>query len=206
VQLRDDVEESGVAVGDIDGDADTDIVTVAANGRRLLLLENVGSTFRVHVAGASLHWIDRVEVADLDGDRRLDIISTEENRDGRYNTHVRWLKAPNDPWNETWASSPIVVLRSANSLDVADMDDDGDNDIVVAEHTDLRPPDRPVDNFTGVFLNRGDGTWTLQLVEAGAHSSHIGAQAGDFDGDGDFEIVSVGWEQTCCVHSWAKMP
>jgi hypothetical protein len=205
-ELRNDVEESGLALADLDADGDLDIVAVESNGKRLRLLEAAGDEYRSHKAGASLHWIDRVATADLDRDGRLDIVYTEENRDGRYNTHVRWLKAPGDPWTGTWQLGTVAVLRSANSLDLADVDSDGDVDIVVAEHTDLRPNDIVTDNFTGVFLNNGDATWTPQIVEVGAHSSHIGAQTGDLDGDGDLEIVSVGWEQSCCVHRWLQLP
>lgn len=202
LQLRDDVEESGIALADLDRDGDTDIVSVEASGRRLMLLETDKGKFSAHSAGASLHWIDRVETADFDGDGRLDIVYTEESRDGRYNNHVRWLKAPANPWSGVWQGSTVVTLRSANSMDVLDFDNDGDSDIVVAEHTDLRPGDTVTDNFTGVFLNSGDASWSLNTVEIGAHSSHIGTRTVDLDGDGDFDIVSVGWEQTCCVHAW----
>ena len=203
-QLRNDVEESGVALADLDADGDTDVIGVEASGKRLMLLEADNGELHAHKAGASLHWIDRVEVADLDRDGRLDIVYTEESPAGRYDTHVRWLEAPANPWQGNWQPRSIVTLRSANSLDVRDVNGDGNIDVVIAEHTDLRSGDAAEDNFTGVFLNRGDASWEPETVEIGPHSSHLGARTADLDGDGDLDIVSIGWQQTCCVHAWVN--
>jgi hypothetical protein len=87
-------------------------------------------------------------------------------------------------------------------LDVVDANDDGNSDLIVAELTDLRPGMLADDNFVGIFWNRGDGTFVTETVEIGPHSSHLGAQLLRPRSGAALEIVSVGWEQTCCVHRW----
>jgi len=199
------VSEEAVAIADLDGDGDEDLVLIDGNGRGILWLETVKDEQRIpHRLGASLRWLDRLGLADIDGDGRMDILFTEESRDTAYNTRVGWLKAPPDPRTGHWQSQTITVLRSANSLGVTDIDLDGDADVVAAEHTDLRPGSIVADNFTGVFVNQGAGRWTLDLVEIGPHSSHLGAKTADLDGDGVLDILSIGYVQSCCLHRWIR--
>ncbi|HEY8470943.1 MAG TPA: VCBS repeat-containing protein [Longimicrobiales bacterium] len=201
------VQEEGVAAADLDGDGDTDLIAVDGDGKRLLWLEGAGEDrWAAHRIGASLRWLDRVAVADLNGDGRLDVVFTEETRDSEYNARVAWLEAPEDPVSGRWSPRTIAVLRSANSLDVLDFDEDGDSDVVIAEHTDLRPGELASDNFVGVFLNRGDGTFELEVIEIGPYSSHLGALAARLTSGAHYDVVSVGWEQTCCVHRWTRRP
>ena len=206
-QVWEGVQEEGVAAADLDGDGDTDLIVVDGDGKRLLWLEATGEDrWTAHRIGASLRWLDRVAVADVNGDGRPDVVFTEETRDGEYNARVGWLEAPRDPVAGRWLPRTIVVLRSANSLDVLDFDGDGDSDVIVAEHTDLRPGELASDNFVGIFLNRGDGTFDPEVIEIGPHSSHLGALAAHLTPGADYDVISVGWEQTCCVHRWTRRP
>jgi hypothetical protein len=197
------VQEEAVVRGDLDGDGDADLVLVDGDGKRLLWLESAGGRYRVHRLGASLHYLDRLAVADINLDGRLDIVYTEENQTDGYDARVAWLEAPEDPQAGFWQSHTIAVLRSANSLDVTDIDSDGDADVIVAEHTDAYEDSVVTDNFTGVFLNERGG-WTLDLVEIGEHSSHLGARTADLDGDGVAEVFSIAYRQSCCVHAWRR--
>lgn len=205
-RLAGGVEEAGVAVADLDGDGDLDVVTVDESGRRILWLEATPAGRVRRLLGAGLHYFDRVAIADLNGDGRSDIVFTEETRDWDYNARVGWLEAPVRPQRtQDWRAHTIVTLRSANSLDVTDFDGDGDADVVVAEHTDMRPGKVAPDNFTGLFLNDGSAHWRLEPVETGPNSSHMGARSADLDGDGRPELISIGWEQSA-LHLWTRMP
>ena len=76
------------------------------------------------------------------------------------------------------------------SLDVADFDGDGDLDVVVGEHNLADPASARL----LLFLNddgRG-GRWTTKVLATG-DEHHDGALAVDIDGDGDIDVVSIGW-------------
>jgi hypothetical protein len=205
--LRQRVQEEAVALGDVDGDGDEDLVLVDGSGRHILWLEGERGRFlRMHKLGASLRWLDRIALQDVNRDGRIDILFTEETGSADYNARVGWLEAPASPAEEQWRSHTIVVLRSANSLGIADVDQDGFSDVIVAEHTDFRPDVVAPDNFTGVFMNRGGTHWDSEIIDIGPRSSHLGAKTADLDGDGILEVLSVGYGQSCCVHRWLRSP
>jgi hypothetical protein len=76
------------------------------------------------------------------------------------------------------------------SLDVADMDQDGDLDVIVGEHNLKQPGSAKLYIFEN--SDGKGGSWTRHLVYTG-DEHHDGAQVVDIDGDGDLDIVSIGW-------------
>jgi hypothetical protein len=203
-----EAEEEGLAVGDIDGDGNLDIAAVSVDGQHALWLENPGTlstNWQSHLIGETQPWMDRVALADLNGDGKLDFMSTVERQDGTLADSLYWFAAPSDPKQEPWRRQVIARHRSLNSMAVADVDGDGSTDIVVAEHTDLQKSDGVPDNLTLIYLNKDQGRrWVPEIVERGPHSSHLGAQLVDLDNDGVKEIVSIGWNQHRYVHLWSK--
>jgi hypothetical protein len=175
VRISDASEEEGVAAGDIDEDGDVDLAAVAADGHHALWFENPGDgsgDWPVHTIGTSNKWLDRVAMADVDGDDRLDVIMTEESQDHEYNARIYWFRRPPDPKSSGWDRHVVTVLRSVNSMEVADMDGDGDVDIVAAEHTDQRDEKGAPDNLTAVFENVDNGRrWITHRVDIADRSS-----------------------------------
>jgi len=206
--ISEETEEEGVAPGDIDRDEDIDLVAVSGDGHRILWLENPGmpqKVWKAHLVGKTDRWSDRVELLDVNNDGRLDVVSTEETRDGLYNAKLYWFEGPRQPAEEQWDRHTVATLRSINSLDVVDFNGDGRQDIVVAEHTDQRSSEAAPNNLTLIYLNIGNGLkWRPFVVERGPHSSHLGAKAVDLNNDGVREIVSIGWRQYRYVHMWYK--
>ncbi|MDD5688433.1 MAG: chitobiase/beta-hexosaminidase C-terminal domain-containing protein [Elusimicrobia bacterium] len=193
----------GIAVGDIDKDGDLDIVGVLGDNKTVVWYENPGvagqGNWAVHKIGdatpinnvTSADGPDRVQLADLNGDGRLDMILTDEIWDGanplRAESRTYWFKCPADPKTLWGASTQIVKQQSTNSLDVADMDFDGDKDVVTGEHKGAKE--------TAIWENDGSATpsFTQHIISAGKES-HNSAYLSDLDGDGDLDIVSITWD------------
>ncbi len=133
---------------------------------------------------------DRVVVADMNGDGRLDVVVTQEYDPSNQ---VLWYEQPvGDPtqlWTEHVIGTGITEFRS---LDVADLDGDGDLDVVAGEDRSAAQVIEEGDAW--VFENLGGGlSWASHLID-GADAHHDGTQLADLDGDGDLDVFSIGWE------------
>jgi len=65
----------------------------------------------------------------------LDVVVTEERYPGPDpDGSIYWFEQPSDPANPNWTRRKILTEYSLNNLDVADLDRDGDPDIVICEH------------------------------------------------------------------------
>ncbi|MFN2199701.1 MAG: FG-GAP repeat domain-containing protein, partial [Caldilineaceae bacterium] len=130
----------------------------------------------------------RNRLADMNGDGRLDAVVGYEaiSKEGT----LAWYEQPRTAtnlWTEHVIANDVI---GPMSLDVADMDGDGDIDVVVGEH-DLSGDAAP---RMLVYENPGSetGTWKRHVVHTG-DEHHDGAQLVDTDNDGDLDIVSIGW-------------
>ncbi len=130
---------------------------------------------------------DRNALVDLNGDGRLDAVVGYE----AVNTidKVAWYAQGVDA-TAPWTEHLIAEVIGPMSLAVVDMDNDGDLDVVVGEHY----PANPGTARMLLFENRdGLGTsWREQLIYQG-DEHHAGAHVVDIDGDGDQDVVSIGW-------------
>lgn len=98
----------------------------------------------------------------------------------------------------TWVNHEIARLtlkapRSfAESMDVADIDDDGDPDVILGEYrVNFGVGEEPANLW--ILENRSQGaSWAQHLVHFG-DSHYQSSRAADMDGDGDFDIIAKGW-------------
>ncbi len=172
-------QKEQLSAGDIDNDGDSDLLL----GTVWLENDPAGWVEHTLVAGA-IYAADRNRLADMDGDGDLDAIIGYEGIS--VERPVAWYERPDDPTGP-WPEHLIGVVVGPQSLDVGDLDGDGDMDVVIGEHN-LK---KPATGRVLVFENDG-GNWPQHVVAAG-DEHHDGAQLSDIDNDGDLDIVSIGW-------------
>ena len=189
---------SDVRAGDLDGDGDLDL-SVAQFGYdqgETRWMENLGGwRFESHVL-QTLSGAINAEIADVDGDRDLDIVSLVSQEWEEIYVFV------NDGHG---AFSPTRVFGASNEdfgsswISLADLDRDGDADVIYSngDAFDYAPPTGRGWNGLQWLENRGNVRFVYHRI--GDFSGASSPQAADLDGDGDTDIAVVSaynnWEQ-----------
>ncbi len=165
-------DTQAVAMGDVDGDGDLDMV--AGNERqpnRVYLNDGTGTfTDNGQRPGNSTGFM---ALGDVDGDGNLDLVA-EDHRDIR-------IYLNNGRGAFTDSGQALRKKISASSIAMGDIDGDGDLDLVAGyEEYDGSP--------NHVYLNDGKGAFTDSGQELGnAYTQSVAL--GDVDGDGDLDLV-----------------
>jgi hypothetical protein len=96
-------------------------------------------------------------------------------------TNINWSEAPGDLLLNRASTENVIAdsIDNAESICVADIDDDGDMDVVAAVGT------------TCTWWENADGSgssWVEHIVYTGSYTAHC-VNTGDLDGDGDLDIM-----------------
>jgi hypothetical protein len=192
---RDPTTEDVLAVGDVDGDGCTDAVG-SVDRTRVGWYRNPcsgGADWSRYEIGSTDDFADRSDLADVNGDGRLDLVVTDENGDPT-GAGTFWFEAPADPTTGDWPRHTIAEQGSTNAMSVADVDEDGLPDVVTGEHKGAL---RLV-----VWQNLDGGSeWVPHVVDRGVES-HLGARVVPLDADGTLGIVSIAWDSPEQMHLW----
>jgi hypothetical protein len=197
VRVHQNPSDEGFGVADVDGDGDLDLAAGTGESKRVEWYRNPGDgspDWEAFVLGdvSDFAYPDRFELADLDGDEKPDVVGSEENG-ADSGAKTVWWRQPADPTSPDWVRTPVVTQGTTNSLDAADLDDDGDVDLVTGEHRGGLA--------VTVFENDGAGGFSAHPVDEGKES-HEGTRLFDLDADGDLDIVSIAYDAPEQVHLW----
>lgn len=189
--LLDDVRRvADVQAGDLDDDGDLDLVVAVFGYARgeILWLENRGvGRFRDHqlfVAPGTIH----VPLADFDGDGDLDIsavVSQDEEEVwgfenlGKGHFRPRRLFAS---FNFDLGSAGLVR---------ADLDQDGDDDLILPVGDNLEDIHSYPQPYHGCFWLENRGNWEFIAHRIAQFGGTYAAAVGDLDGDSDKDVVLV---------------
>ncbi|MEA1996250.1 MAG: VCBS repeat-containing protein, partial [Gemmatimonadota bacterium] len=165
-------EHEGLAKADIDGDGKLDII---GGGRWFKHLE--GKKFQVNVIDASQHFT-RSAAGQLIKGGRPEVVLVM----GDGNGPIKYYE-----WNEgRWIGRDILGhnVWHGHSLDIVDLDGDGNLDIFCAE---MNLHERNPYPKAYAFLGNGQGRFSIEIVAEG-HGNHE-SRVADLDGDGDIDIM-----------------
>ncbi|HLQ38765.1 MAG TPA: FG-GAP-like repeat-containing protein, partial [Planctomycetota bacterium] len=179
-------DTTSLALGDVDGDGDLDLVVGNYWGTQSLLYINNGTgTFTDATASrmpAGSYSTTSLALGDVDGDGDLDLVVGNQGNPGGQS--LLYLNNGTGTFTDATASRMPVGSYITNSLVLGDMDGDGDLDLVVGNSS----------YYSGqslLYLNNGTGTFTdatASRIPAGYYNTNSLA-LGDVDGDGDLDLV-----------------
>jgi len=191
------IMDEGIGAGDINGDGYIDIATGKEVGEDYSVWwfenpRNGSSDWLGQLVGPSDHAPDRIVLADMNGDGRMDVVVSEERYPGDDpDANLYWYEQLS---GGTFDRHTITTKYSLNNLDVTDFDRDGDMDIVTCEHKGS--PERLL-----IYENDSNGNFEEHVIDSGKES-HLGARVADMDNDGDMDIVSIAWDDYQLLHLW----
>ena len=183
-----------VFVADIDGDGHMDVISNNYDTpflKRIYWYKNNGEkdpAFTENLVPSYGEQVRSFFAADMDGDGDMDIISVS-------NGGINWYENVNgdgSSWNANQNITGSYYSPNFQSAYVADMDNDGDNDIVAANSGNGSTGTWDKSGGIGWYENDGeaDPSFTRNNIIDYAYGANNVVVA-DLNGDGDLDIVST---------------
>jgi len=164
---------------DVDGDGDIDILGAAQTADDITWWENTdghGTLWSKHTVNGSFDVAASVYAKDVDGDGDVDVLGA-----ARYGDKITWWENKNGI-GTSWSEHTVdAAFNSAKSVYAADVDGDGDVDVLGAASID--------DDITWWENLNGRGTsWGEHTLNGGFDGANS-IYAADVDGDGDLDVL-----------------
>lgn len=180
---------TAIEPADIDGDGDVDFVVGATwppqSEMQLRVVENLGAErFRLGQLLSHLNPPDAITSGDVDGDGDPDFVVTGWGGVTGGLTSLYENDGTGTLTEVTGAFGPNPLWGRGRDVDLADVDADGDPDLVVAmfQHDDV------------LLINDGSGRFASSASFPGGLPNTFGIEAADFDRDGDVDLVIGGYQ------------
>ena len=164
---------------DLDGDGDMDILGASDPGDKLMWYENDGSqnfTANVIASGATVDALHSVFATDLDNDGDIDIITSGKSSSTKINYYL-------NNGSEVFTKFDFkneIIGASSKTVYVADMDNDGDKDMVYLSVAS--------NGYVAIAENDGSLSFSNSTVDS-SMASPWGMYVEDIDSDGDLDII-----------------
>jgi len=166
---------------DMDGDGDLDVLGAASSADDITWWENAdgnGTSWTEHIVDGAFDYAYGIYAADVDGDGDMDFLGA-----AYYSDDFIWWENT-DGSGTSWTEHILNNnLDGAISIYAADVDDDGDMDVLGAS--------KLANTITWWENTDGSGTsWTERTVDA-EFDGAISVYAVDVDGDGDMDVLGT---------------
>jgi hypothetical protein len=183
---------ASVFAADVDGDGDMDVLSASSNDDTVAWYENSGTTpmvFFKRVISATADLALSVFAADVDGDGDTDVLAASFVEDT-----ISWYEnGLSDPLAPAFTEHFVTAsARGVSSVHAADLDGDGDLDVLSASVID-----DTVAWYEAVHEVTGEGEEEITTIEFTEHEISTTADgaksvsAADLDGDGDLDVLSA---------------
>jgi hypothetical protein len=194
---------SGIALGDMDGDGDLDIVTTNYRGNIHVRLNDGKGAFSGTVEKQVVYNSLTPLLGDIDGDGDLDVLTPQSG--GVFSSQPGIVSILLNDGSGNLAN-PTMIESGIGTANVAlgDVDGDGDLDLLAASagfqdhYTEGGPPGSgtsSVGSYISVRLNDGQGSFaeaskTTIREDKALVNGLLNMKLGDVDGDGDLDAFT----------------
>ncbi len=166
---------------DIDGDGDVDILSGSASDGKVAWYENTdgqGSFGPQRIITTNTIFTEFVYSSDIDGDGDMDVLSASKN-----DNKIAWYENIDGLGN--FGTQQIITsnANSARGVHSADLDGDGDLDVLSASALD--------DTIAWYENTDGQGNFGAQQIISTDADEAISVYPSDIDNDGDIDVLSA---------------